>query len=158
MMKILVDERVRQYELTFILVANLTSTELKQSFETLSALVKKYQGEVVRQEDWGKKPFAYTIKKGGKRYLEGAYHHWVISLEAKHVNDLERELILLPILIRSLLIKAEDNTVRLTQPLEIGRSEKSRTSRDPSKDEASRRTPKKPSREVKNLENEEIGG
>ncbi len=154
-MKILVDERVRQYELTFILPANLTSTELKQSFETIIDLVKKYQGEVVRQEDWGKRPFAYTIKKGGKRYLEGAYHHWIISLAAKKVSDLERELFLLPGLIRSLLIKAEDNTIRLTQPLEPVRSDRPRSTRESDKDELPRRSPKKP---VKVVKTDEIGG
>lgn len=155
MMKILIDERVRQYELTFILPANLTSTELKQSFETITDLVKKYQGEVVRQEDWGKRPFAYTIKKGGKRYVEGAYHHWVIALAAKKVSDLERESFLLPGLIRSLLIKAEDNTVRLTQPLEPVRPDRSRSPRESDKDETPRRSPKKP---VKVAKTDQIGG
>jgi len=157
-MKILADERVRQYELTFILPASLTSTELKQLFENVTALVKKYQGEVVRQEDWGKRPFAYTIKKGGKRHLEGAYHHWVISLAAKNVNELERELFLMPGLIRSLLIKAEDNTTRLTQPLEAVRPDRSRLSRESDKDEAPRRSPKKSTKVAETVEIEEIGG
>lgn len=157
-MKILVDERVRQYELTFILPANLTSTELKQYFETMTTLVKKHQGEVVRQEDWNKRPFAYTIKKGGKRYLEGAYHHWVIALAAKHVSELERELFLLPGVIRSLLIKAEDNTTRLTQPLEAVRPDRSRSPRESDKDEAPRRSPKKSTKVAELPEIEEIGG
>jgi ribosomal protein S6 len=133
MMKLIADDRVRQYELTFILPASLTSTELKKSHESVEALLKKFKGKVEKQEDWGKRPFAYTITKSGKRFAEGSYHHWLVALPAAQAPELERALVLSPEIIRSLLIKAEDGSIHVTDISELPkleRSERDRSDRD----------------------------
>ena len=117
-MKIIVDKKVRAYELTFLLRSDLTSAEIKKIQESLVALVAKHKGELKSQTEWGKKALAYTIKSTGKRYTEADFFHWVIQFETSHLAKFEHDLRLEQAILRYLLVlaretgadKAESNT------------------------------------------------
>jgi len=105
-MKIIADKKVREYELTFVLSASLTSAESKKIVDNLAELVVKHKGEVISQADWGKKSLAYTIKKSGKRYTEANFFHWVIKFETTGLLGFRNNLELEQSLLRHLLVLA----------------------------------------------------
>ena len=107
MLELTLDKRVRQYELTVLLPAALTSTELTQAIDAISALVQKHKFSVVSQEDWGKKELAYPIKKAGVRHSQAVYKHWVLEGDSTAAQSFERELYLQPQVLRHLCVIAE---------------------------------------------------
>lgn len=111
MMKLVADAREREYELTFLVPASLTTAEAKKTLDAVTAVIEKHKGKVTSQVDWGKKELAYTLKKRGTRYHEANYHHVVFSLKAAQLADLNRDLVLSPDLIRSLIVTADAHTL-----------------------------------------------
>ncbi len=110
-MKILADKVARQYELSFLLPAELTSVDLKKIHESLSELVAKHKGSVVSQAEWGKKELAYTFKHAGKKYTQAEFFHWVVEFLPAKVTVFEQDLRLRSDLIRYLLVTARPEVV-----------------------------------------------
>lgn len=110
MITIVSDPKVRQYELTFLLQAGLTSAEVKKIADSLAELLTKHNLTIDAQQDWGKKELAYAIKFGAKRQTEALYQHWLLTGPASAIPALERELNLLPTLMRYLLVVADGRT------------------------------------------------
>ena len=100
------DKTKRNYELTFLLPADFTSAETKTVTDELEALIKKHKGELISQDDWGKKYLAYKIFHAKKRYAEANYFHWVVAILPEKVISLEKELYLAAKIIRHLLVIA----------------------------------------------------
>ncbi len=107
MLQLTADARVRQYELTFLVPASLTSTELTQATDAVAGLVKKYHLTLISQDDWGKKELAYPIKKAGTRHNQALFKHWVLEGSTTEIQAFERDLYLQGSLLRHLLVLAE---------------------------------------------------
>ena len=62
---------VKQYETVFIATPVLSEAQMKEAVAKYVDFIKKNQGEVVYEEDWGLKPLAYPIqhKTSGFYYL-----------------------------------------------------------------------------------------
>ena len=62
---------MNHYETVFILNPVLSEDQVKEAVQKYAAIITSSGGELVNQEDWGLKKFAYTIqnKKGGFYYL-----------------------------------------------------------------------------------------
>ncbi len=99
----------RLYELTYLVAAVFTDSELAKIREEIEALVKKYSGTVKKFEDWGKKNLAYKIKKAGKTSTEAFYSHYQIEFPADKVQEFEKFLYMNPQIIRHLLVVAQDD-------------------------------------------------
>lgn len=107
-MKIPAVDTTRQYELTFLVPGDFTDGEYSKVKEEVATLVTKFKGKVDSQEDWGKKPMAYKIKRAGKNYTEAIYSHFVIELKAEKVQDLDKGMTLNQSVMRHLLVLASD--------------------------------------------------
>lgn len=107
-MKLIPDVRIRRYELTYLLPVNLTTDEVRVVQEKITSLIKKHKGTVEITEDWGKKPLAYRIKHKGKSQSEASYTHLVISFDASKVSAFEQEFKHEAMLLRYLLVVAEE--------------------------------------------------
>ncbi len=107
MLELAQDTRVRQYELTVLFPATLTSTELNQAVDAVVALVKKFNFTVVSLEDWGKKDLAYPIKHSGTRNTQAVYKHWLLEGDATAAQLFERDLYLQQAILRHLFVIAE---------------------------------------------------
>lgn len=105
-MKIPKVDTTRQYELTLLVAPSYTDSELTKLKEEVSELVTKNKGEVVSQEDWGKRPLAYKLKRAGRRYEEAVYLHFVIEMQAEKAASLERAVRLHNQVLRHLLVIA----------------------------------------------------
>ena len=73
----------RSYELIFI-----TKEDKEDIFKTIDRLVSLSGGEVANKEGWGKKSFAYPIKK-----LSGGYYFaWGLALPQNNLKTFEKSL------------------------------------------------------------------
>jgi small subunit ribosomal protein S6 len=76
------------YETTFITRVDLSDDGLKTLRDRLAAIVTAYGGEMVYEEDWGKRKFAYPIEKETR----GHYTHFVYTGKGDIVHEIERNL------------------------------------------------------------------
>ena len=110
----------RMYELTYLVPTGYTETELGQIKKEVETLIKKHGGAVEKQDDWGKKPLAYRIKKTGKMIEEASYFYFEISFEPTKAQAFERDVYLVTKLLRHLFVLAEpesDNAAIMPAPI-----------------------------------------
>ena len=114
MIELIDSPQVRRYELTYLIPVSLTSGEASQTHQAVTDLVKKYEGTVIAQEDWGKKDLAYAIRHASSDQREAVYTHLLVELPASNVQGLERDLRLQSHLMRYLLVLAETGATATT--------------------------------------------
>lgn len=107
MIKILADKQPKLYELTYLLPADFTDAQLTTASDSVLALIKKYKGEVLETQVWGKKELAYKLKHQGKFYTEAVYTHQVIKMLPAQVQAFERELLLEEEVMRQLVVVSD---------------------------------------------------
>lgn len=107
-MKILAVEKKKDYEFTYLIPGVYTNSEVKKAKDAVLDAIKKNGGEVVSEEDWGKKRLAYVIKKAGKKHEEAFYTHMIITFPSENVQKFEKEIYLNQTIIRHLLVVATD--------------------------------------------------
>ncbi len=76
------------YELLYIISNEYSEDEIKPIAEKVRTLVKENQGEITKDEEWGKKRLAYHIKK----YQFGYYNLLEFDLPALGLAKIERAL------------------------------------------------------------------
>jgi len=104
----------RNYELTYILPGSLTDNEVAQLKTQVEQILKKYNAQILKNEDWGRRPLAYTIVHEGKKQNEGVYTHIVLALEPSKAPTFEREVYLSNLVMRHLLVVAEEEAEEAT--------------------------------------------
>ena len=117
-MQIPQDKRVRQYELTYLVPATLTSDEVNQVDAAIEKLVKKHKGTVISKEDWGKRTLAYTILTAGKRHTEAVYKFCVLEFETSNTDAFEKDVYLNQSIIRHLMIIAQPMTAKPSEAVQ----------------------------------------
>ena len=74
------------YEHTLIAKQDTSQTQLNQIKDKYTKLVSKYDGNIVKIENWGLLNLSYLIKKNKK----GNYIHFKIEGNGKTINELEK--------------------------------------------------------------------
>ena len=74
------------YEHTIIARQDTSATQLEQLTDKYSKIVQKYDGDIVKTENWGLMNLSYIIKKNKK----GNYIHFKIKGEGKLISELEK--------------------------------------------------------------------
>lgn len=110
-MKLTKDLITRDYELTYLLAGDLLDADVARIKKEVTELVEKYQGKLVKEDNWGRKHMAYKIREAGKTYEEAVYVHCVVSFPVTAVQKFDQELTLSRDIIRHLLVLAEDGEV-----------------------------------------------
>lgn len=87
---------MQQYELTLIFKPEVTE-------EQADAILEPFKLDLVHRQVWGKRLFAYPIKK----LKEGMYLHLVIQSAPAKIIEIERAIKLQDDIIRYLLVTAE---------------------------------------------------
>lgn len=98
----------RQYELTYLVPVGYTDSEVAQIKKEVEELAKKRKGSVTKVEDWGKRPMAYKIKKGGKTHEEAVYVYTELSFDPAQAQAFERDMYLNTKMLRHLFVTASD--------------------------------------------------
>ena len=92
------------YESTFITRQDISTQEHDKIVESLTKVVEKHKGKVVKNEFWGLRTLAYHIKKNRK----GHYSMLCLDAPAEALNELNRQYKLNEDIIRNLTIKVNE--------------------------------------------------
>ncbi|MCY4579397.1 MAG: 30S ribosomal protein S6 [Chloroflexi bacterium] len=98
----MVAQRLRDYEIVFILTPEANEDEVEAAVERISAFVTDRGGSFGEHEVWGLRRLAYPINK----FMEGIYVLANFSLDASDLLELERSLTTSEDVIRHLVTKA----------------------------------------------------
>ena len=91
------------YEHTIIARQDVSPSQLKQLQEKYTKLVEKFDGSIVKMENWGLMNLSYLIKKNRK----GNYIHFKLKGNGKTISELEKNEKIDKNLLRYLTIKVK---------------------------------------------------
>ena len=91
------------YEHTIIARQDVNPSQLKQIQEKYTKLVEKFDGSIVKMENWGLMNLSYLIKKNRK----GNYIHFKLKGSGKTISELEKNEKIDKNLLRYLTIKVK---------------------------------------------------
>ncbi len=78
---------IKQYETVFIATPVLSEAQMKEAVAKYTELITANGGEIVYQEDWGRKELAYPIQK----MTSGFYYLIEFKADPQFVNILETQ-------------------------------------------------------------------
>ena len=113
------------YEHTIVARQDTTESQINQIKEKYVNIVKKFEGNIVKSEDWGLINLSYVIKKNKK----GNFIHFKIEGSGKLIEELEKNEKLDKNLIRFLTVKVnkfdlDTNYFSKTEETNKGQNEK----------------------------------
>lgn len=88
-----------KYELMTIYKINLGESGAKDLSKEVHDLIKSLKGNILNQDFWGKRKFAYEIKHDS----EGYYEIIDLEIESSELNNLKKKLNLLDNVVRYLI-------------------------------------------------------
>jgi small subunit ribosomal protein S6 len=74
------------YEHTYITIPELTILELDSIKNKINEILKKNDGKIIKEEDWGIRTLAYTINKNSK----GKYNNLYIEGNNRIIKEIEQ--------------------------------------------------------------------
>ena len=78
---------IKQYETVFIATPVLSEAQMKEAVAKYTDLITSNGGEIVYQEDWGRKELAYPIQKK----TSGFYHLIEFKADTRFIDTLETQ-------------------------------------------------------------------
>ena len=91
------------YEHTIVARQDVSPTQLKQLQEKYSKIIEKYEGDIVKLENWGLMNLSYLIKKNKK----GNYIHFKLKADWRIIAELEKNEKIDKNLLRYLTVKVK---------------------------------------------------
>ena len=91
------------YEHTIVAKQDVSPSQIKQLTDKYSKIVEKYDGNLVKTENWGLLNLSYMIKKNKK----GNYIHFKIKANGKILSELEKNEKIDKNLLRYLTVKVK---------------------------------------------------
>ena len=76
---------MNNYEVLFIIKPDLNEESVKLIFQTINESIGKVGGSVKKEENWGKRQLAYSVKK----FKEGYYYKLDFTAPADAITKLE---------------------------------------------------------------------
>ncbi len=95
---------LRCYETVVVFVPELEEKELEEQVQWVRSLIEKNGGQIVKEENWGKRKLAYEIEKR----KEGYYYLFLFKGPADLVEELERNYRINHNVIRYLTVRRKD--------------------------------------------------
>jgi small subunit ribosomal protein S6 len=100
----------RQYELVYILSPDATEQQITDLHAQVESMIARYQGELVKTENWGRRKLAFRIGK----HREGTYVLEVFKGSGELTKELDRRLKVIDYVIRHLCVRV-DEELRLAE-------------------------------------------
>ena len=95
----------RTYEVMYIVDPDTAADKIKKLNDAVGKLIKKEGGEVVRMDDVGLKPLAYTIQKK----TEGHYVLFEINGSGQEIAELERRMRVNDMIMRYITVRVDED-------------------------------------------------
>ncbi len=105
---------MKTYETVFVLDPDLPEEETEKSISKLEGVIESQKGKLLFTERWGKRKFAYRVKKK----LKGNYFRSMYYGEGSVVTVLERNLRLMEEVFKFLTIKLSDTEIEVEDKIE----------------------------------------
>jgi len=102
--------QARQYELVYIMSPDATEQEVADLHTQIEAIITRYQGGLVKTENWGRRKLAFRIGK----HREGTYVLEVFTGTGELTKELDRRLKVIDSVIRHLCVRV-DEELRLAE-------------------------------------------
>ena len=102
--------QARQYELVYIMSPDATEQEVADLHTQIESIITRYQGELVKTENWGRRKLAFRIGK----HREGTYVLEVFKGTGELTKELDRRLKVIDSVIRHLCVRV-DEELRLAE-------------------------------------------
>lgn len=102
--------QARQYELVYIMAPEATEQAIAELHTQIEAIIARYQGELVKTENWGRRKLAFRIGK----HREGTYVLEVFTGTGELTKELDRRLKVIDSVIRHLCVRV-DEELRLAE-------------------------------------------
>ncbi len=102
--------QARQYELVYIMSPDATEQEVADLHTQIEAIITRYQGALVKTENWGRRKLAFRIGK----HREGTYVLEVFTGTGELTKELDRRLKVIDSVIRHLCVRV-DEELRLAE-------------------------------------------
>lgn len=98
---------VQNYELMVIFLADIGETAINKELDELRKHISSNGGAILNEDTWGAKDLAFHIKKQDR----GFYYVMSFSLDTSKVAEMQRGLVLNPVVIRSLMVKMPEKYI-----------------------------------------------
>jgi small subunit ribosomal protein S6 len=98
---------VNVYECMFLLDTNKVAGDVANAESQLMSLVQKHNAEPLASRPWDERRLAYPINK----HKKGLYYLMYVRAEGKNLVNLERDIALNEMILRSLIIKIDPKLV-----------------------------------------------
>ena len=115
------NQRKNTYELVVITKPEIAEDKEKAVLGKVDEVIKKFEGEIVEFESWGKKRLAYVIKKE----VKGCYSYWFCKALPAAISEIERTLKLNDDVLRFLTIKLTPKDVEKMKEAKTNNFERS---------------------------------
>jgi small subunit ribosomal protein S6 len=98
----------RDYELIYLLKQDASDEQIDKIQTRLTdTLRNQFDGSVLREETWGKRRLAYTIKKGSEKHNRAFYKQMIFRANPGATQELERLLRITDYCIRFMHIRLD---------------------------------------------------
>ena len=99
----------RDYELIYLLKQDASEEQIDKINERLTnTLRESFNGAVIKEETWGKRRLAYTIKKGSEKHTRALYKQMIFRANPGATQELERMLRITDYCIRFMHIRLDN--------------------------------------------------
>ncbi len=105
----------REYETTYILRPNTTNEGVAEVNTRVRGIIEGMGGKIIKIDNWGKRRLAYEVAKERK----GIYLYWQYLAQPGVVEETERNLRMLDVVIRYLTVKIDEDVDVEARPSEI---------------------------------------
>lgn len=105
----------REYETIYILRPNTTNEEVGQVNDRVKGVIEGMGGKIIKVDNWGKRRLAYEVSKERK----GIYLYWQYLATRGVVEEFERNMRMLDVVIRYMTVKLDKDVVPDARPSEI---------------------------------------
>jgi len=97
--------QARQYELVYIMSPDATEKDVTDLHAQIESIITRYQGELVKTENWGRRKLAFRIGK----HREGTYVLEVFTGTGELTKELDRRLKVIDSVIRHLCVRVDED-------------------------------------------------
>src|SRR4051794_4464393 len=105
----------REYETTYILRPNTPNEGVAEVNTRIRGIIEGMGGKILKVDNWGKRRLAYEVAKERK----GIYLYWQYLAQPGVVEETERNLRMLDVVIRYLSTKVDENIDVAARPSEL---------------------------------------
>jgi small subunit ribosomal protein S6 len=105
----------REYETIYILRPNTANDGVAEVNTKVKGIIEGLGGKILKVDNWGKRRLAYEVSKERK----GIYLYWRYLASPGVVEETERNLRMLDLVIRYMTVKVDENVVADARPSEI---------------------------------------